>query len=138
MKILMVASEAAPFAKTGGLADVVGSLPAALKSLGHEVAVLLPRYRSVDLKTARRAYDALPVWLGPDRFDTTIYLIQQEPPSYFLDCPPLFHRPGLYGEDGPDFPDSPACCPVLELAALPFSREVLRPDILHGHEWQAA
>ena len=54
MKILMVASEAAPFAKTGGLADVVGSLPAALKSLGHEVAVLLPRYRAVDLKSARR------------------------------------------------------------------------------------
>ena len=57
----MVASEAAPFAKTGGLADVVGSLPAALKALGHEVAVLLPRYAAVDLKTARRVYDSLPI-----------------------------------------------------------------------------
>jgi starch synthase len=65
MKILMVASEAAPFAKTGGLADVVGSLPAALKALGHEVAVLLPRYATVDLKNARRVYDSLPIWLPP-------------------------------------------------------------------------
>jgi starch synthase len=137
MKILMVASEAAPFAKTGGLADVVGSLPAALKSLGHEVAVLLPRYRAVDLKSARRVYDSLPVWLGPDRFDTTVYLIQQETPFYFLDCPQLYDRPGLYGEEGVDYPDNHVRFAVLAHAALEFSRHIFRPDILHGHDWQA-
>jgi len=137
MKILMVASEAAPFAKTGGLADVVGSLPAALQSLGHEVAVLLPRYRSVDLKTARRAYDSLPIWLGTDRFDTTIYVIEQQTPFYFLDCPPLFDRAGLYGEEGLDYPDNHIRFAVLAQAALEFSRRVFRPDILHGHDWQA-
>ena len=137
MKILMVASEAAPFAKTGGLADVVGSLPAALKSLGYEVAVLLPRYREVELKTARRIYDSLPVWLGPDRFDTTVYLIQQDTPFYFLDCPPLYDRAGLYGEEGVDYPDNHVRFAVLAQAALEFSRHILRPDILHGHDWQA-
>jgi starch synthase len=137
MKILMVASEAAPFAKTGGLADVVGSLPAALKGLGHEVAVLLPRYAAVDLKAARRVYDLLPVWLPPRRFDTSLYLIERETPFYFLDCPPLFDRPGLYGEEGEDYPDNHIRFAVLSAAALEFSRRVWRPDILHGHDWQA-
>ena len=137
MKILMVASEAAPFAKTGGLADVVGSLPAALKAFGHEVAVLLPRYAKVDLKSARRVYDSLPIWLPPRRFDTSLYLIERETPFYFLDCPVLFDRPGLYGEGGLDYPDNHIRFAVLAQAALAFSRRVWRPDILHGHDWQA-
>ena len=137
MKILMLASEAAPFAKTGGLADVVGSLPAALKSLGHEVAVLAPRYRSVDLKTMRRVYDHLPVWVAPRSFDTSLYLAERQTPFYFLDCPPLFDRPGFYGEEGEDYPDNHIRFAVLAQAALEFSRRVWRPDILHGHDWQA-
>ncbi len=137
MKILMVAPEAAPFAKTGGLADVVGSLPAALHRLGHEVAVLLPRYPSVDLKAARRVHDWLPVWLQPRRFDASVYLVERETPFYFLDCPPLFDRPGLYGEQGLDYPDNHIRFAVLAQAALEFSRRVWRPDILHGHDWQA-
>ncbi len=137
MKILMVASEAAPFAKTGGLADVVGSLPAALKTLGHEVAVLLPRYASVDLKSARRVYDQLPIWLPPRRFDTSVYLIERETPFYFLDCPPLYDRPGFYGEGGLDYPDNHIRFAVLAQGALAFCRRIWRPDILHGHDWQA-
>jgi starch synthase len=137
MKILMVASEAAPFAKTGGLADVVGSLPAALKALGHEVAVLVPRYATVDLKNARRVYDLLPIWLPPQRYDTSLYLIERETPFYFLDYPPLYDRPGFYGEDGEDYPDNHIRFAVLAQAALEFCRRVWRPDILHAHDWQA-
>jgi starch synthase len=137
MKILMVASEAAPFAKSGGLADVVGSLPAALKSLGHEAAVLLPRYATVDLKGARRVYDSLPVWLPPARFDASLYRIERETPFYFLDCPPLFDRAGLYGENGLDYPDNHVRFAALAQAALAVSRHVFRPDILHCHDWQA-
>jgi starch synthase len=137
MKILMVASEAAPFAKTGGLADVVGSLPAALKALGHEVAVLLPRYATVDLKNARRVYDSLPIWLPPRRYDTSLYLVERETPFYFLDYPPLYDRPGLYGEEGVDYPDNHIRFAVLGQAALEFCRRVWRPDILHAHDWQA-
>jgi starch synthase len=137
MKILMVASEAAPFAKTGGLADVVGSLPAALKALGHEVAVLLPRYAAVDLKNARRVYDSLPIWLPPRQFDTSLYLVERETPFYFLDCPALYGRPGLYAEDGVDYPDNHIRFAVLAQAALALSRRIWRPDILHAHDWQA-
>jgi len=137
MKILMVASEAAPFAKTGGLADVVGALPAALQALGHQVAVLIPRYASVDLKEARRVYDLLPVWLSPNRYDTSVYLIERETPFYFLDCPPLYDRPGFYTEDGVDYPDNHIRFAVLAQAALEFCRRIWRPDILHGHDWQA-
>ena len=133
----MVASEAAPFAKTGGLADMVGSLPAALKALGHEVAVLLPRYATVDLKNARRVYDSLPIWLPPQRYDTSLYLVERETPFYFLDYPPLYDRPGLYGEEGEDYPDNHIRFAVLAQAALEFCRRVWRPDILHAHDWQA-
>ena len=57
----MVSSEAAPLAKTGGLADVVGALPAALRDFGDEAAVVIPRYGTIDLTSARRVYDNLPV-----------------------------------------------------------------------------
>ena len=69
----MISSEAAPFAKTGGLADVVGSLPSALRSFGDEVAVVIPRYASIDLKNARRVWDNLPVHFGP-RFLSRLHL----------------------------------------------------------------
>lgn len=137
MKILMVASEAAPFAKTGGLADVVGALPVALKTCGHDVAVLLPRYATVDLKAASRVYDSLPVWLPPTRYDISIYRIDNQVPFFFLDCPILFDRPGLYGENGEDYPDNHVRFAVLAQAALAVSRHLFRPDIVHGHDWQA-
>src|SRR5215470_15426914 len=102
----MVASEAAPFAKTGGLADVVGSLPAALASLGHQVAVVLPRYAGIDLKGARRAYDNLDVWFGPDRYRSTLYAVGDPVTFYFVDCPPLYDRKGLYGDATGDYLDN--------------------------------
>ncbi len=135
-RILMVASEAIPFAKTGGLGDVVGSLPAALRALGHQVAVLLPRYGGISLKTARRVYDSLPVWLGAARYDTSLYCIRGETPFYFLDCPPLYDRDGYYGSAGVDYPDNDVRFAVLSKAALSVGRYVFRPDIFHCHDWQ--
>ncbi|MDP9114073.1 MAG: glycogen/starch synthase, partial [Acidobacteriota bacterium] len=64
-RILMVASEAAPFAKTGGLADVLGALPPALAKLGEEVAVVMPRYGSVSLSGAELILPAMPLIVGP-------------------------------------------------------------------------
>jgi starch synthase len=136
-RILMVASEAIPFAKTGGLGDVVGSLPAALRALGHQVAVLLPRYGGIGLKSARRVFDSLPVWLGAARYDTSLYLSQTETPFYFLDCPPLYDRDGYYGSAGVDYPDNDVRFAVLCRAALGVARYLFRPDIFHCHDWQA-
>lgn len=134
----MVASEAAPLAKTGGLADVVGSLPAALRSCGDEPAVVIPRYGSIDLRTARRVWDHLPVFLGADRYDIAVYQAPGEFPFYLVDCPPLFAlaRKGLYGETGIDYPDNHIRFAVFARAALGVARNLFRTDILHCHDWQ--
>ena len=132
----MVSSEAAPLAKTGGLADVVGALPNALRSHGDEAAVVIPRYGSIDLKGARRVYD-VPVFLGLARFDTALYQAPAEFPLYLVDCPKLYDRKGLYGESGLDFPDNHIRFAVFARAALAVARFLFRTEILHCHDWQA-
>ena len=133
----MVSSEAAPLAKTGGLADVVGSLPTALRALGDDVAVVIPRYGSIDSKRARLVWDRLAVYLGPERFDIAIYLAAAEYPLYLVDCPPLYDRKGFYGEAGMDYPDNHIRFAVLARAALAVARFLFRTDIFHCHDWQA-
>jgi len=133
----MAASEAAPHAKTGGLADVLASLPVALRDFGDEAAVLIPRYGAIDLAGARRVLDYLPIYLGPQRFDTAVYQAAEEFPLYLLDCPPLYNREQLYGEDGDDYPDNHIRFAVLARGALAVARYLFRPDILHCHDWQS-
>jgi starch synthase len=133
----MVSSEASPLAKTGGLADVVGALPAALREAGDEVAVVIPRYGSIDLKRARRVYDGIAIYLGPTRYDIAIYQAPAEFPFYLVDCPPLFDRKGLYGESGMDYPDNHIRFAVFARAALAVARVLFRTEIFHCHDWQA-
>lgn len=135
-RILLVASEAVPLAKTGGLADVVGALPGALGNLGHKVAVVLPRYGTIDLKHAKRVYDSLPVWFGSDRYDTSIYRMAGEVPFFLVDCPPLYDREGYYGDSDGDYPDNAVRFAVLSRAALEVGRYIFRPDVIHCHDWQ--
>lgn len=136
IKVLMVASEAAPFAKTGGLADVVGSLPAALRAFDCEVAVLIPRYRAVDVSSARRIYDSLPVWLGGVMHQTSLYQADAATPFYFLEAPTLYDRDGFYGDVDGDYPDNAVRFAVFSRAALAVARRVFRPKIIHCHDWQ--
>lgn len=136
-RVLMISPEAAPLAKTGGLADVVGALPAALREFGCETAVVIPRYGSIPLKDARRVYDHLPVYLGKAGFDIAIYQAPAEYPLYLVECPRLFDRPGLYGEAGVDYPDNDVRFAVFARAALGVARHLFRPGILHCHDWQA-
>jgi starch synthase len=133
----MVSSEAAPFAKTGGLADVVGSLPAALQAFGDEAAVLIPRYGSSDLKGLRRVFDNLPIHLGATRYDASVYRAPAEFPFYLLDCPPLYARDGLYGESGVDYPDNHIRFAVLCRGAIAVARGLFKTQIFHCHDWQA-
>jgi starch synthase len=133
----MVSSEAAPLAKTGGLADVLGSLPAALRSFDNDVAVVIPRYGSIDLSGTRRVYDRLPIHLGAARYDAAVYQAAEEFTVYLLDCPLLFDRPGFYGEAGEDYPDNYIRFAVFARGALTVARHLFRPDILHCHDWQS-
>ena len=135
----MVTSEAAPFVKTGGLADVLGSLPAALQARGHEIAVLLPKYRQVDLHGAQRVYQDLPVWLGATPYIASVHQTTHDGVAYyFLDCPSLYDRDGVYSHAGKDYPDNDIRFAVLSRAALEVIRRDFRPQVVHCHDWQTA
>jgi starch synthase len=137
-RILMVTAEAAPFAKTGGLADVLGALPPALAKLGQEVVVVMPRYGSVQLNGAERILPALPLSLGPRSFTAAVDQVEREGARYlFIDCPPLYARAGVYGEWGTEYLDNHIRFGALNLAALEIARQIFPPDIFHAHDWPA-
>jgi starch synthase len=101
------------------------------------VAVVIPRYGSIDLKGAKRVYDRLPVFLGPARYNITIYQAAEEYTLYMIDCPALFDRKGFYGESGLDYPDNHIRFAVFARAALAVARYLFRTDVFHCHDWQA-
>ncbi|MFN0171269.1 MAG: glycogen synthase GlgA [Bryobacteraceae bacterium] len=136
-RILMAASEASPFAKTGGLADVLGALPPELARQGHEVAVLIPRYRSVPMDGATRVADPFPVWFDGHSVPAIVWRRERNGvPYFFLDVPSLFDRDGLYGGRGGDYPDNAARFGFFSRAVLEVARSLFRPQILHCHDWQ--
>jgi len=134
----MVTSEAAPFAKTGGLADVLGALPPALTKLGEEVAVVMPRYGSMPLAGAELILPAMPLTVGPRPFSASLYQVQREGVRYlFVECPPLYARAGIYSEWGAEYLDNHIRFAALNLAALEIARQIFRTDIFHAHDWPA-
>ena len=136
MRILMVASEAAPFAKTGGLGDVVSALPRALVRLGHAVDVVIPRYRAAAVGDliARVPVPAL------DRtVETGIYAVMADGVrTVLVDHPAYYDRDHLYGTGSEDYPDNPERFAFLARAALQWGATAGEPyAIVHGHDWQA-
>jgi starch synthase len=133
----MVASEAAPFAKTGGLADVVAALPRALARLGHEVDVVIPRYRGI-LVGERVGTVNLPidgVGIGVSLFELSRGRVR----TVFVECPALYDREFLYGPRGGDYDDNPVRFAVLAQAALAWAAQTgTSYDVVHTHDWQAA
>lgn len=133
----MVASEATPFAKTGGLADVVGALPKALAQNGEDVATVIPLYRHITLRQASIAYERLSFWLGARQFMANIWESSESGSRvFFVQCPALFDRDGIYNEGGIDYPDNHRRFAGLCQAALGVARHLFRPDIFHCHDWQ--
>jgi starch synthase len=140
MNILFVSSEVAPFAKTGGLGDVSASLPKALRAMGHDVRVVLPFYRRV--REGKHAVETivppLEVSLGPTRYTFTTlgaHLPGTDVPVYFVHCPPLYDRAGVYTQD----PDEHVRFALLEWAALRIAQQLrFAPDIVHVNDWQTA
>ena len=132
MKILMVASEVTPFSKTGGLADVLGALPAALAQLGHEVGVVTPRYKSVKRPRTRVRIRRQTLHVGPHRFEALLDELKIKGVRYFLvDCPELYARSSIYTWDV----DEPVRFAALTQAAFGVARTIFRPQILHAHDW---
>ena len=135
----MVSAEASPWAKTGGLADVAGALPAALARIGHAVATVIPRYMDVRKAPAKRVIQNLRIFLGAHSYEVSVWEIRSgETTYYFVDQPELFDRPGLYGDERGDFPDNHIRFAVLSKAALEISRRLFGADVIHCHDWQAS
>ena len=138
MKILFVASEGLPFSKTGGLADVIEALPKSLVGLGHEVAVLLPRYRNT--KAVAVVEQGLTIAFGDSlRFPAIVDGgAVQGVRYYFVEDPEYFDRDQLYGVAGADYPDNAERFAEFARAAIEFAKHVWMPDVVHCHDWQSA
>ncbi len=136
MEILFVASEVAPWSKTGGLGDVAGALPRALAARGHAVAVVTPRYGSID--PAERGLEPLPRVLDVRGEATTLWTSGGETPIYFVEHEHYFgSRRGLYSADGHDHADNADRFAYLSRAALALPAALgTRPRILHLNDWQ--
>ncbi|PTE14994.1 glycogen synthase GlgA [Pseudogemmobacter blasticus] len=140
-RVLSVASECVPLIKTGGLADVVGALPAALAGAGWDMRVLIPAYRplrgmAADWPEVMRDET---LWGGPGRvLEGKVAGV----PLLLLDAPHLYDREGgPYSGPGGDYWDNPQRFAALSWIGARIAREGIegwRPDILHAHDWQAA
>ena len=140
MHIAFVASEAVPFSKTGGLADVVGALPRALAAMGHEISVYLPRYRHTRIPEERTVVQSITIPFD-DRYRFCSILTGAGYPGvrfFFVDYPPFFDRDGLYGTASGDFPDNAERFALFSRAVLEASKILGVPDVFHCHDWQAA
>jgi starch synthase len=135
--VLFIASEAQPFAKSGGLADVVGALPRALARLDWDVAVALPRYRGV---SAGSLVERTRLTVGGYVQDVGYFdaPLGDRARAILIDCPDLYDRETLYGPNNTDYPDNARRFATLVRAALEFAgRRRTGPLVVHAHDWQA-
>lgn len=145
LNILIAASEVVPFAKTGGLADVTGALPKALRALGHDVRVVMPRYYIID----KQKYGLKPVdgsmgvplgsigevWAG-------VYegvLPGSDVPIYFIEHEAFFGREGLYDEQGTGYKDNDNRFIFFSKAVMQLAKKLrFHPDVIHANDWHTA
>ena len=130
MKVLFCASEVFPFAKTGGLADVCGTLPLALEKHNVDVSILMPRYKSVSIKR-----------FGLKKISKELYTkkIGRNIKVFFLESKEYFGRDRLYGYDGGDYLDNLDRFQYYSRRSLDLLKERdWKFDIIHCHDWHAA
>jgi starch synthase len=137
MRILFVASEGLPFSKTGGLADVIEALPKALVGQGHEVAVVLPRYRNNQVKNLLIKSLSIPMGTAL-RFPAVADGGRPAGVQYFfVDDPDYFDRDQLYGVAGRDYPDNAERFAEFARVAIELAKQLWLPDVIHCHDWQS-
>jgi starch synthase len=144
MKILTVAAEASPFAKTGDLADVTAELCSALAERGHEVALILPKYLMVDRAGFRTEPIDQPLFFRINNEEQTGWIHKAQLPDssvtvYFVVNDHYYNRNGIYHEGGKDYPDNLARFTFFCLSVLQLLKSGEFPaQILHCHDWQTA
>jgi starch synthase len=142
MKVLFVSPEVNPLVRTGGLGDVVGSLPLALDKLGVDVRIVCPFFRSCKDLNAQTLPQKIAVKIG-DQLITGSFrqtnLGKSNVLVYLIDIPSLYDREGVYSDSKGDFPDNPQRAFALCQAALQLGGAVKwQPDVIHAHDWMAA
>lgn len=138
LKVLYLAAEVVPFAKTGGLADVAGSLPKALRALGHDIRVAMPRYGRISIEKfgLKPVIDELPVPMDERIEKATIYqgTLGKDVPIYFVDNAKYYDREGIYM-----YPDDAERFIFYCRAALEMLKPLnFRPDVIHCNDWHTA
>jgi starch synthase len=145
ISILITASEAVPFVKSGGLADVVGALPKYLRRLGHDVRIVLPRYYKIDKEKLGLRNIPGPVVvpmgsLGKDY--CAVYegvMPETDIPVYFLEHEGYFGRSGLYDENNVEFADNDVRFVFFSKACLELCKMIgFYPDVIHANDWHTA
>ena len=141
MHIVFIASEAAPLAKTGGLADVAGSLPHALQELGHRVTVIMPYYRDIIARagyTPQAMDDTIEMWADGVQRHCPLHTITIDGLRYILiEQNDLYNRAGIYGPPGGAYEDNLLRFLLFDRVALEVAARLGDTiDILHCHDWQ--
>jgi starch synthase len=142
MKILFVSSEVTPFAKTGGLADVAGSLPKILSNMGHDVRIIMPFYKMVETggTSIRKGRKGVEFSMGGVEQKG---LLRQtslgDIPVYLVENKGYFFRDFLYGTSAGDYPDNHRRFAFFSRSVLQLLKRMdFRPDVIHCHDWQTA
>lgn len=139
----MIASEMSPLAKTGGLADVLGALPAAINAAGHSCSVFMPGYRSAVRYAGDKLEDlnlGFPINVGDHQITARVsrYTTPAGVAVYLIDQPRLFDRDGLYGDRQGDYLDNAVRFTFFNRAVLQAIRRLNLPlDVIHCHDWQS-
>ncbi len=144
MKIAFIASECDPFVKTGGLADVVGSLPLELAASGNKVCVILPYYRSIKSGGFKidMFFESMCVWMGDKEEWCAVKKLKDSATVefYFIEFDEYFDREGIYCDNANnDYADNAKRYSFFSRAALQLLKDMdFKPDIVHVHDWQTA
>lgn len=143
LKVLFVGSECTPYAKIGGLGDVVAALPKALRKLGHDARIVLPLYASIKrakygIKFERSACIHMgnkeEQWVGVFKAK-----LDGQVPVWFVDCQRFYSRPGIYDEPWGEYGDNAFRFALLCRAATQICKDTgFIPDAMHGHDWPTA
>ncbi len=138
LKILYLAAEVVPFAKTGGLADVAGSLPKAIKALGHDIRVAMPRYGRINIEKfgLQLVLENLMVPMDEEKEPVRVFqgTLGKDVPVYFIDNARYFDRESIYM-----YPDDAERFILFSRAALEMLKPLnFQPDIIHCNDWHTA
>jgi starch synthase len=143
MRILLASSEAHPYSKTGGLADMVGALAKALARQGHQIGLVTPLYTGIRdrFPEIKRLDLKLDLPLGTRRVQGDVWTLEpiQGLTVYLIDQPDFYLRPALYQKDNADYADNAERFIFLSKAVVQLARNLAwKPEMVHAHDWQTA